>query len=105
MGSGPLREAVVSELRTRAQRGDTPAEIATWLIQELGSPTSFQIIIYWREAFDTSIPVLKNAYDWVGLGDGGTLSDDALNQMLSPLVVRPHDTEWVQYPDGSWRSR
>lgn len=49
-------------------------------------------------------PVLKGACNWMGLRDGGTLSDDELNQMLSPLVIRPRSREWVRYPDGSWRA-
>lgn len=83
MRSG-LSETIVNELRSRARRGDTPAEIATWLMQELGNTTLFQISVYWREAFDTPIRVLKSAGDWVGLGRGGTRSDDELNQLLSP---------------------
>lgn len=83
MRSG-LSEAIVNELRSRARRGDTSAEIATWLIQELGNTTLFRVYVYWREAFDTPIRILKGASAWVGLGQGGTLSDDELNQMLSP---------------------
>ncbi|MEV6769201.1 hypothetical protein AB0N05_11300 [Nocardia sp. NPDC051030] len=81
-------ETIVRELRSRAQRGDTPAEVATWLVRELGSVgnLSFQCISCMFLAFDTpTLRDLKQAHDWVGLGQGGTLTDDELNQMLTSL--------------------
>ncbi|MFC9999711.1 hypothetical protein [Nocardia sp. NPDC127526] len=100
------RERIVGELRTRAQRGETPAEVGTWLVRELGAAQNreFQLAGYMFHAFEISIKALKEASDWVGLGHGGTMTDDELNQLLGPLVPRSGDRELVQYPDGSWRA-
>lgn len=100
------RERIVGELRTRALRGETPAEVGTWLVRELGATQNreFQLISYMFHAFEISIKALKEAYDWAGLGHGGTMTDEELNQLLGPLVPRSGDRELVQYPDGSWRA-
>lgn len=100
------RESIVRELRTRAQRGDTPAAVATWLVRELRAVDSqdLQVAVYMWHAFEVSIKALKEAADWVGLGHGGTRTDDELNLLLGPLVPRSGDREVVPYPDGSWRS-
>ncbi|MBY8864006.1 hypothetical protein K7711_46615 [Nocardia sp. CA2R105] len=101
------RETIVGELRTRARHGDSPATVATWLVRELGAADSrdFQIAAYMFHAFEISINAMKDAADWVGLGHGGTRTDDELNLLLGPLVPRSGDRELVQYPDGSWRTQ
>lgn len=48
------RERIIGELRTRAQRGDTPAEVGTWLLGELGSVHTIQLTAYLIHAFEIS---------------------------------------------------
>lgn len=100
------REAIVQELRTRAERGETPADVGTWLVRELGvvQNREFQLIGYMFHAFEISLKALEDAHDWVGLGHGGSMTDDELNQLVGPLVPRSGDRKLVQYPDGSWRA-
>ncbi|MFD3746420.1 hypothetical protein [Nocardia sp. NPDC058633] len=91
----------MGELQARAQRGETPAEVGAWLVQELGAVQEIQLVSYMFQAFEISLKALKGAYDWVGLGHGGAMTDDELNQLIGPLVVRSGDRELVQHPDGS----
>ncbi|WP_306364825.1 hypothetical protein [Nocardia sp. CC227C] len=95
-------ERIVGELRTRAQRGDTPAEVGTWLLEELGSIPNIQLASYLFHAFEISLMSLKESSNWVGLGHGGTMTDGELNQLIGPLVPRSADRELTQNPDGSW---
>ncbi|MFI7002039.1 hypothetical protein [Nocardia sp. NPDC050175] len=92
----------MGELRARAQRGETPAEVGTWLVRELGAVQEMQLVGYMFHAFEISLKALKDAHDWVGLGHGGAMTDDELNQLIGPLVSRSGDRELVQNPDGSW---
>ncbi|MEV6072028.1 hypothetical protein AB0L82_36280 [Nocardia sp. NPDC052001] len=96
------RERIVSELRTRAQRGETPAEVGTWLVGQLGSERNIQLATYLFHAYEISLKSLKESSNWVGLGHGGTMTDAELNQLLGPLIPRSADRELKQNPNGFW---
>ncbi|MFB8005101.1 hypothetical protein [Nocardia sp. NPDC056000] len=96
------RERIVGELRARAESGQSPAEVGTWLVGEVGSTPNIQLATYLFHAFEISLKSLKESSIWVGLGRGGTMTDAELNQLFSPLVPRSADRELTQNPDGSW---
>lgn len=80
---------VVAELRSRARAGDSAVEIASWLREKLGSEaTFFRFASYLFLAFKLPVEVIRCAEEWSGWATDGAMSDEELEQVLSPLIPR-----------------
>lgn len=83
------QEDVARELRKFAAEGKSPAQIIGWLQEALGeSATVFSIMHHLFLAFKVPVSSLRDVEDWSGLGRGGKLSDDELNNLLGALLPR-----------------
>lgn len=90
----------------RAERDESPAEIVAWLSGELGTQKSnFQFVRHMLCALNISLRVLMDTCDWAGFCRGGTMTDEALNELLTPLVPRSGDNEMEATPGWIVRAR
>lgn len=82
-------DSIVETLRDRAANGESAIVILRWLREVLGpKATFFQFSSKLFLAFDVSIVDLRRLEDWSGLGKDGSMSDEEVEGMLSPLTIR-----------------
>ena len=82
-------DAIVVELRRQAAQGRSAVEIATWLRDELGPEANFfRFASCLFLAFEIPLVAIRQAESWSGLGPRGQMSDEALGELLSPLIAR-----------------
>ncbi|WP_141725322.1 hypothetical protein [Micromonospora pallida] len=80
---------VVVALRSRAAAGDSAVDIASWLREELGSgATFFKFASCLFLAFKLPVGAIRRAEQWSGRAADGSMSDEELEQLLSPLIPR-----------------
>ena len=82
-------DLVLNELRKQAAQGKSAAAIAAWLRDKLGpEATFFQFASCLFAAFEIPLVAIREAEAWSGFGPHGQMSDDELDELLSPLIPR-----------------
>ncbi|TKK85381.1 hypothetical protein FDA94_26115 [Herbidospora galbida] len=82
-------EDIKRVLAEMARGGAEPVQVIRRLRDELGEAFSeFTLTRYFIEVFDVPFVNLRRASAWRELPYGAHLSDDEVNDLLSPLVVR-----------------
>jgi hypothetical protein len=88
-------DTTVREMSRLAAAGKTPAEIARWLRATLGpEATYFAFVAAFFQAFQNPLRTLRDTEYWYV----GSMTDDQLNDLLSPLVIR---TRPIAGPDAN----
>ncbi|MGC9669805.1 hypothetical protein ACNTMW_25090 [Planosporangium sp. 12N6] len=82
-------DSIVAELKRQATQGKSAVEIAAWLRDVLGPDASvFQFTRCLFLAFEIPLVAIREAESWSGLGPHGWMTDEELEELLSPLIVR-----------------
>ncbi|WP_030453255.1 hypothetical protein [Herbidospora cretacea] len=86
--SGP-DEDVKRMLAEVAREGAEPVQVIRRLKEEIGEDFSeFTLMRYVLDVFDVSFVNLRRATAWKELPFGAQLSDDDVNSLLTPLVIK-----------------
>lgn len=87
---------IVGELRSRAAAGGTVVDTLLWLRDALGpGMTHFQFMGYLFKAFEIPVEKLRMLENWCAIDPGGRLSDEEIDALLSPLILRTGPDFWA----------
>lgn len=89
-----ILDDIVSQLRSMARRGETPANLLRYLSGLLPSvPAKKALLIkYMREAFSLALAEASPIAGWAA-DDSGELKDNQINQLIEPAILG-HRDQW-----------